>query len=98
MRIAVLLTCLLLTACAGGKLPGEQPAPSGSGFTPSVTAAPTGQTAASLDPPAGSEQERAQQARAECWMKVEHQKQLRGIDHRLAYVEKCVAEQVRQAP
>jgi hypothetical protein len=58
----ILPICLLLAACAGGKLPGEQPAP-GSAYTPSVTAAPHGQTATSLDPPAGSAGERVQQAR-----------------------------------
>jgi hypothetical protein len=79
--------CLLLAACAGGKLPGEQPAP-GSAYTPSVTAAPRGQTA-------GSDGERVQQARAACWMKVESEKNLRGIDQRISYVEKCVNDQVK---
>ena len=91
---AALPICLLLAACAGGKLPGEQPAP-GSAHTPSVTAAPHGQTATSLDPPAGSDGERVQQARAACWMKVESEKNLRGIDQRIAYVEKCVNEQAK---
>ena len=91
---ATLPICLLLAACAGSKLPGEQPAP-GSAYTRSVTAAPHGQTATSLDPPAGSERERVQQARSTCWMKVESEKNLRGIDQRIAYVEQCVAAQVK---
>ena len=93
-KAATLPICLLLAACAGGKLPGEQPA-SDSAYTPSVTAAPRGQTATSLDPPEGSDGERVQQARAACWMKVESEKNLRGIDQRIAYVEKCVNEQVK---
>jgi hypothetical protein len=91
---ATLPALLLLAACGGNALPGTQPA-SRSGFTPSVTAAPTGQNATSLDPPEGSAAERVQQARATCWMKVESEKNLRGIDQRIAYVEKCVNEQAK---
>ena len=90
---ATLPALLLLAACAGNA-PGAQPT-SNSGLTPSVTAAPRGETATSLDPPEGSAGERAQQARAQCWMKVESQKNLRGIDQRIAYVDKCVNEQVK---
>src|SRR5262245_42807509 len=95
--LATLPAVLLLAACAGNALPGAQPA-SGSGFTPSVTAAPRGEAAASLDPPQGSAGERVQQARATCWMKVESEKNLRGIDQRVAYVEKCVSEHVKNRP
>jgi hypothetical protein len=95
MRVATLLVCLLLTACAGAKLPGDDSVWSISSYLPSVTAAPTGQGATSLDPPEGSAAERAQKARAQCWMKVEHEKNLRGIDQRIGYVEKCVTAQVR---
>jgi hypothetical protein len=91
---ATLPVLLLLAACAGNALPGAQPT-SGTGFTPSVTAAPSGQAAGSLDPPEGSAGERVQQARASCWMKVEGEKNLRGIDQRIAYVDKCVNEQVK---
>ena len=38
------------------------------------------------------------QARADCWMKVETQKGLRGIDQRSAFVDKCVAEQLKSKP
>ena len=99
MRAAtLLLLCLCLAGCAGGALPGSEAAggkPSSSAFTPSVTAAPSGQQATSLDPPEGSDAERAQQARAQCWMKVETQKQLKGIDQRIAYVDKCVADEAK---
>jgi len=94
-RLATLLACVLLTACAGAKLPGDDSMSSISSYLPSVTAAPTGQGAASLDPPEGSAADRAQKARAQCWMRVEHEKNLRGIDQRIAYVEKCVTAQVR---
>jgi hypothetical protein len=100
MRAATLATLpmmLLLTACSGSALPGSKPA-SSSGIVPSVTAAPHGQTAASLDPPEGSSAERVQQARSACWMKVESEKNLRGIDQRIAYVDKCVNEQVKGRP
>jgi hypothetical protein len=38
------------------------------------------------------------QARADCWMKVEGDKRLRGIDQRSAFVDKCVAEQMKNGP
>jgi hypothetical protein len=34
--------------------------------------------------------------RAQCWAKVEHEKNLRGIDQRVAYVDRCVAAQLQQ--
>jgi hypothetical protein len=38
------------------------------------------------------------QARVDCWMKVETQKGLRAIDQRSAFVDKCVAEQLKSKP
>jgi hypothetical protein len=38
------------------------------------------------------------QARVDCWMKVESQKGLRAIDQRSAFVDKCVAEQMKSKP
>ena len=35
------------------------------------------------------------QARVDCWMKVESQKGLRAIDQRSAFVDKCVAAQLK---
>ena len=96
IRIAALLLCLSLAACAGTRLPGSDDTGSSiSSFFQSTTAAPEGETAAALDPPEGSAAERAQKARAQCWMKVEKEKHLRGIDQRVAYVDKCVAAQLR---
>jgi hypothetical protein len=38
------------------------------------------------------------QARTDCWMAVEHQKNLRGLDQRIAFVDKCVADQAKSKP
>ncbi len=38
------------------------------------------------------------QARTDCWMAVEHQKNLRGLDQRIAFVDKCVADQMKSQP
>ena len=35
------------------------------------------------------------QARTDCWMAVEHQKGLKGLDQRIAYVDKCVADKTK---
>jgi len=93
MRIATLLVCLMLAACAGGKLPGGDTTSPISSFLPSSLTSPNDEAA--IDPPAGSAPDRAQKARAQCWMKVEHEKHLRGIDQRIAYVDKCVAAQLQ---
>lgn len=99
MRVATLLTLLVslsLTACAGAKFPGsDDQASSISSYLPAAITAPSGQAASSNDPPEGSAAERSQKARAQCWMKVEHEKNLRGIDQRIAYVDKCVTAQLR---
>jgi hypothetical protein len=89
-RIATLLVCLMLAACAGGKMPGGDSTSSISSFLPSSLSAPDDQAA--LDPPEGSPADRTLKARAQCWAKVEHEKNLRGIEQRVAYVDKCVAQ------
>ncbi len=38
------------------------------------------------------------QARVDCWMKVEHEKGVRDIDRRIAFVDKCVAEAMKRKP
>lgn len=38
------------------------------------------------------------QARVDCWMKVETQKGLRSVDQRGAFVDKCVADQMKNGP
>jgi len=107
-KAAAVLLCLILPACAGGRLPGEQPAPRLAEATPPASPAPSATSAAparaaapapaedvaSAAPPPGSASERAIQARADCWMKVEREKGLRDIDRRIAFVDKCVAGQL----
>jgi ABC-type glycerol-3-phosphate transport system substrate-binding protein len=92
LRIATLLVCLMLAACAGGKTPGSSDTTSSiSSFLPSSFSTPT------LDPPEGSSaDDRTIKARAQCWAKVEHEKNLRGIDQRVGYVDRCVASQLQQ--
>jgi hypothetical protein len=93
LRIATLLVCLMLTACAGGKMPGSSDTTSSiSSYLPSGFSTP-----AKLDPPEGSSaDDRTIKARAQCWAKVEHEKNLRGIDQRVGYVDRCVAAQLQQ--
>jgi len=38
------------------------------------------------------------QARVDCWMKVEHEKDARDLDRRIAFVDKCVAEAMKRKP
>jgi len=112
MRVATLLLCLALAACAGagGKLPGERPAPEAdippaaasapppapaAAKPPAVGASPAAQAAATRSPAAASDPDILTQARVDCWMKVEHQKGLRNIDRRIAFVDKCVDDAVK---
>jgi hypothetical protein len=106
MRAAVLLG-LLLAGCAGGKLPGEQPAPRVAEPTASAppaaaasqaAAAPVATASNAAAPSGRSDSERVIEARADCWMKVERERGLRDIDRRIAFVDKCVAEQLRAGP
>jgi hypothetical protein len=112
MRVATLLLCLTLAACAGagGKLPGEQPVPEAA-IAPAATGAPMPAPAPANAPAAGARSAARSapapspaaapgpdvltQARVDCWMKVEHQKGLRDIDRRIAFVDKCVADAVK---
>jgi len=112
MRVATLLLCFILAACAGGKLPGEQPAPGAANLPPAAAAtapdAPNppapraNQAARAASPPpqpqpqAAPEPDRLTQARVDCWMKVEHQKGTRDIDRRIAFVDKCVADAMKE--
>ena len=111
MRVAILVLCLGLAACAGGSTTSEAPpfAPSATpaaapGSSPARSASPSGgarggaATAAARAEPVEAPADPVMQARADCWMKVESPKALRGIDQRVAYVDKCVAEQTRAKP
>jgi hypothetical protein len=80
MRVLIVLSCLALAACAGNPHTRDV----------SASAAPAAASAQ-----ARTESERVMQARADCWVKVEHQKGLRNIDGRIAFVDKCVADTLR---
>lgn len=113
MRRAFLLLCLPLAACATATLPGEQPAPEAAAAAPPPAASgpaasaprPAARAAAAASNPAPppsapvpSDTDRLTQARVDCWMKVEQQKALRDIDRRIAFVDKCVADQIKAKP
>jgi hypothetical protein len=114
MRSALPLLLLLLLLCLGacGTLPGEQPAPAISS-APTAAGSPStartaggggargGATTAGIQAPAelvDPPPDPLTQARADCWMKVESQKGMRGIDQRIAFVDKCVANQMKDGP
>jgi hypothetical protein len=106
-----LLLLLLLCLGACGTLPGEQPAPAVSSAPASAVAgspstartaggggARGGATTAGIQAPAepvDPPPDPLTQARADCWMKVESQKGMRGIDQRIAFVDKCVTNQMK---
>jgi hypothetical protein len=97
MRPAILLLCVPLTACAGGDpLAPQVHAPAAAVAVP-VAAAPIQQPAAPPEPPL-AESDRLTQARADCWMKADHQSGMRDIDRRIAFVDKCVAGAVGVPP
>jgi hypothetical protein len=108
MRLATLLLGLSLAACAGGTLPGAQPdlaAPSAAASPPTTRmlgsgsgARGGGSTAAARAEPVEARPDPVIQARADCWMMVEHQKGIRGIDQRSDFVDKCVAGQLKDKP
>jgi hypothetical protein len=108
MRLATLLLCACLTACAGVKLPGEASAPEASvtaARPPVVASSMAGggarggaTTAAARGEPVEVPPDPLTQARADCWMLVETQKGLRGIDQRIGFVDKCVADRAKNKP
>ncbi len=113
LRVAMLTLCLGLAACAGSNTMSETPpfAPAASPAastppnpSPARSAGPAGgarggaATAAARGEPVEVPPDPVMQARADCWMKVETQKALRGIDQRVAYVDKCVADQMKGKP
>ena len=107
----VLLLCPLLAACAAGGFPGgsfpiagpaPEPAPAATSTPPTGharggAATAAAQAAADHDAPSPTD-DPVIQARADCWMKVETQRALKGIDQRIAYVDKCVANELRYGP
>ena len=112
MRVAALLLALLLAACAtAGEEPAPEaaapPAASAVASPPPARSSGSGggprggaTTAAARAEPVAVEAggDPLIQARADCWMMVEHKKEVRGIDQRIAFVDKCVAGQMKGKP
>ena len=86
MRVLILLLCVALAGCqtASDVARLEAPAPA---------AAPSG--AAGPAAPAQRSVRDATEAKVICWGKVEREKRIRNIDQRIAFVDKCVAEELR---
>src|SRR5881394_3380621 len=107
MRVLSLLLCFLLAGCLAT---GDQPVPPAAA-PPPASPSPARSSAGSAGGPRGGASTAAArgepeevppdpviQARTDCWMAVEHQKGLRSLDQRIAYVDKCVADQMKSQP
>jgi hypothetical protein len=113
MRVASLLPCLALAACMLTGEETAPEAASAAAAAPAASSAPAarssgvgggargGTTTASArggGEPGEVRPDPLTRARVDCWMKVETQKGLRSIDQRSAFVDKCVAEQLKSKP
>jgi hypothetical protein len=89
MRVLLLLLmCVALAACAGNRMSGETPADM-------AAAPPPAGAPAAPAPRAPRTAQDATEAKVICWGKVEREKRIKSIDQRIAFVDKCVAEQMR---
>ena len=114
MRILSLLPCLTLAACmqtgeaaapVAATPPAAAPVSSSPASPPTARHAGVGggarggaTTASARGEPGEVRPDPLTQARVDCWMKVESQKGLRAIDQRSAFVDKCVAAQLKSKP
>ncbi len=95
MRWSLLLFSLALVGCASTDDPFDTSA------TPASASASAASAAAATSAPSGgaptaapmTAEQRLNQVRVDCWMKVERVKTARTIDQRIAFVDKCVADQ-----
>ena len=85
LRLISLCALLALAACAGG---------TGSADLSPATPPPQPSAAAPAPPPP-QEPMTPEKAKADCWMKYEGDKKVKNIDQRLALVEKCVDDTMR---
>jgi hypothetical protein len=114
MRVVSLLLCFLLAGClATGDQPAPNavapapaaiaaapPSPSPARSAAGSAGGPRGgaTTAAARGEPEEVPPDLVVQARTDCWMAVEHQKSVKSLDQRIAYVDKCVADQMKSKP
>ena len=84
LRLIFLCALLALSACAGG-----------TGSADLSPAAPPPQQSAAAPAPPPQEPMTPEKAKADCWMKYESDKKVKNIDQRLALVEKCVDDTLR---
>ena len=84
LRPISLCGLIALSACAGG---------TGSADLSPATPAP--QQSATVPAPPPQEPMTPEKAKADCWMKYESDKKVKNIDQRLALVEKCVDDTMR---
>jgi hypothetical protein len=112
--VSLLLCFLLAGCLATGDQPAPQaaaPAPAATAAVPPAPPPPARSSAGSTGGPRGGATTAAArgepedvppdpviQARTDCWMAVEHQKSMRSLDQRIAFVDKCVADQMKSQP
>jgi len=84
LRLISFCGILALPACAGG-----------TGSADLSPAAPTAQQSAAAPAPPPQEPMTPEKAKGDCWMKYENDKKIKNIDQRLALVEKCVYDTMR---
>jgi hypothetical protein len=96
MRTLTLLwLCLVLAGCGAGTRLAGDPAPIAARTVPAPAEADDPAPAAPATAPTGGARDLTE-AKVICWGKVEREKQrVRNIDQRIAYVERCVAEQMK---
>jgi hypothetical protein len=74
---------------AAGAPSGRRAAGGGSGAGGGATTAAARAPAPAVD--AEDRKDPLTQARVDCWMKVEHEKNMKDVDRRIVFVDKCVA-------
>jgi hypothetical protein len=92
MRAMILLLALVLAGCNTTRSPSVDLQPAAAPPPPAAPP-PAAPAPSSADGPRGARD--VTEAKVICWGKVERDKRVRSIDQRIAYVEKCVAEQMK---
>jgi hypothetical protein len=90
MRVLVLLLCVALAGCTTtGQTPTDivAAAPAPAAAPPAAAGAPAAR--------APRNARDATEAKVICWGRVEREKRIKSIDQRIAFVDKCVADELR---